>query len=118
MPTISSFGTGKPVDDFRISASTPGAILQPQPPPCENEVSLMVWSLEFMMYPVVVERNATDIIAHVTGQRSMAGPNAKRLPEGSRSSMTPGRRQGQVLFTERTAGAVHRARVGALVAAA
>ncbi len=29
---------GKPAEFFRISAKTPGAILQPQPPPCENEV--------------------------------------------------------------------------------
>ena len=29
---------GKPDEFFRISAKTPGAILQPQPPPCENEV--------------------------------------------------------------------------------
>src|SRR5256885_10977321 len=26
---------------FRMSSSTPGAILQPQPPPCEKEVSLI-----------------------------------------------------------------------------
>src|SRR2546430_6034962 len=26
---------------FRMSDSTPGAILQPQPPPCEKEVSLI-----------------------------------------------------------------------------
>src|SRR4051812_43982694 len=41
MPTISSFGTGKPVEFFSISDSTPGAILQPQPPPWENDVSLI-----------------------------------------------------------------------------
>src|SRR3990172_6640159 len=30
---------GRPLVSRRISASTPGAIVQPQPPPCENEVS-------------------------------------------------------------------------------
>jgi hypothetical protein len=38
MPTSSSFGTGKPLEFFSIWDSTPGAILQPQPPPWENEV--------------------------------------------------------------------------------
>ena len=33
IPTINAGGTGKPVDFFKISAKTPGAILQPQPPP-------------------------------------------------------------------------------------
>ncbi len=32
-------GTGMRIGEFfRISESTPGAILQPQPPPCANEV--------------------------------------------------------------------------------
>jgi hypothetical protein len=38
MPTIKASGMGKPDEFLRISAKTPGAILQPQPPPCENEV--------------------------------------------------------------------------------
>ena len=38
MPTISSFGINPPPLFFRICASTPGAILQPQPPPCEKLV--------------------------------------------------------------------------------
>ncbi len=38
MPTMSAGGTGKPVDFLRISDKTPGAILQPQPPPWEKEV--------------------------------------------------------------------------------
>ena len=42
MPTIKAFGTGNPVEFFKISASMPGAILQPQPPPWEKEVSLTI----------------------------------------------------------------------------
>lgn len=38
MPTSSSGGTGKAAVPLSISANTPGAILQPQPPPCEREV--------------------------------------------------------------------------------
>src|SRR6478609_9785233 len=38
MPTISSGGSGMRAVPLRISDSTPGAILQPQPPPCESEV--------------------------------------------------------------------------------
>ena len=38
MPTSNSFGKGSCGTFFRISESTPGAILQPQPPPCEREV--------------------------------------------------------------------------------
>ncbi len=38
MPTISSLGTMPPTLERRISESTPGAILQPQPPPCEKLV--------------------------------------------------------------------------------
>src|SRR6478609_11567364 len=38
MPTISSLGTMPPPLERRISESTPGAILQPQPPPCEKLV--------------------------------------------------------------------------------
>src|SRR5204863_7180612 len=38
MPTISSGGIKPPALFFRISDSTPGAILQPQPPPCEKLV--------------------------------------------------------------------------------
>lgn len=44
--------TGKPVEFFRISESTPGAILQPQPPPWEKEVSLIFWSGAFIGDPV------------------------------------------------------------------
>src|SRR5215207_7346107 len=38
MPTSSSLGTGIAAVPLRISDSTPGAILQPQPPPCDSEV--------------------------------------------------------------------------------
>src|SRR6478672_1955887 len=38
MPTISSGGMMPPPLERRISESTPGAILQPQPPPCEKLV--------------------------------------------------------------------------------
>ena len=38
MPTSSSGGTGMRAVPRRISDSTPGAILQPQPPPCDSEV--------------------------------------------------------------------------------
>src|SRR5580765_1324348 len=38
MPTISSGGIMPPPLERRISESTPGAILQPQPPPCEKLV--------------------------------------------------------------------------------
>src|SRR5204863_1333519 len=38
MPTISSGGTMPPPLERRISERTPGAILQPQPPPCEKLV--------------------------------------------------------------------------------
>src|ERR1039458_8223913 len=38
MPTSNSFGTMPPALERRISDSTPGAILQPQPPPCEKLV--------------------------------------------------------------------------------
>src|SRR3954468_17097167 len=38
MPTSSSGGIGRLVVPFRISDSTPGAILQPQPPPCDSDV--------------------------------------------------------------------------------
>jgi len=38
VPTSSAAGTGA-LDLPRISCRTPGAILQPQPPPCEKEVS-------------------------------------------------------------------------------
>src|SRR5450432_4149215 len=38
MPTMSSFGTMPPALERRIAESTPGAILQPQPPPCEKLV--------------------------------------------------------------------------------
>ena len=38
MPTISSGGMGMPLVPFKISVSTPGAILQPQPPPWEREL--------------------------------------------------------------------------------
>src|SRR4030095_12967875 len=39
MPTSSASGTRPGAARPRISCSTPGAILQPQPPPCEKEVS-------------------------------------------------------------------------------
>ncbi len=46
MPTSNSGGTGMPLPLLRISDNTPGAILQPQPPPCESEVRRgSVWSL-------------------------------------------------------------------------
>ena len=32
-------GTGSRLVFFRISLSSPGAILQPQPPPCDSDVS-------------------------------------------------------------------------------
>src|SRR5665647_2881313 len=38
MPTSSSLGIGMALTPLRISASTPGAILQPQPPPCDRLV--------------------------------------------------------------------------------
>ncbi len=38
MPTSNSLGTGIAAVPSRIFDSTPGAILQPQPPPCESEV--------------------------------------------------------------------------------
>src|SRR5450830_535594 len=38
MPTISSFGIGMAVMPLRISDRTPGAILQPQPPPWDRLV--------------------------------------------------------------------------------
>src|SRR5689334_16691002 len=40
MPTSSSGGTGMREVPLRISESTPGAILQPQPPPWDSEVNL------------------------------------------------------------------------------
>ena len=39
MPTSNSGGKGMEAVFLRISDSTPGAILQPQPPPCERDVS-------------------------------------------------------------------------------
>src|SRR4051812_2668107 len=38
MPTSNCGGIGILAVCFRISLSTPGAILQPQPPPCDREV--------------------------------------------------------------------------------
>ena len=38
MPTRSASGTGIAAAPRRIDDSTPGAILQPQPPPCDSEV--------------------------------------------------------------------------------
>ena len=39
MPTSNCEGTGKPGLCFKMLDNTPGAILHPQPPPCEKEVS-------------------------------------------------------------------------------
>ena len=39
MPTSNSGGTGMAAVPLRISLSTPGAILQPQPPPWESDVN-------------------------------------------------------------------------------
>ncbi len=41
MPTISCGGRKPGALDFRMLESTPGAILQPQPPPCEKVVRRM-----------------------------------------------------------------------------
>ena len=54
MPTNSSLGMGKLLEFLRISAKIPGAILQPQPPPCERLVkrgaaSVVVLSGAFMV---------------------------------------------------------------------
>jgi hypothetical protein len=38
MPTNNSGGNGMAVVERRISLNTPGAILQPHPPPCERLV--------------------------------------------------------------------------------
>src|SRR6059058_2082842 len=82
MPTMSSFGTGKPLDFFRISDSTPGAILQPQPPPCEKEVSLMGWSWVLMVGSVWVARCclllAGQQIIHQVEQARSLGPGDKQ----------------------------------------
>ena len=38
MPTSNAGGMGMPGMLFRMLLSTPGAILHPHPPPCDNEV--------------------------------------------------------------------------------
>src|SRR3569832_2985144 len=69
MPTINSLGTGKPLDFFRISDRMPGAILQPQPPPCEKEVSLMPASAG----GVAVREAFIDASMAIFGTRSVKG---------------------------------------------
>ena len=44
MPTNNSGGMGMALVDLRISLKTPGAILQPQPPPCERLVRRGTWA--------------------------------------------------------------------------
>ena len=56
MPTSSSGGIGRLLEFFKISLSTPGAILQPQPPPWDRLVrrgatSVVSFSGAFMAIP-------------------------------------------------------------------
>src|SRR5258708_5300101 len=52
MPTRSSLGTRPGADFARICSSTPGAILQPHPPPWLNWVSRTCMSIESLPFPI------------------------------------------------------------------
>src|ERR1700712_5468974 len=57
MPTSNSGGIGMRLVLFRSSLSTPGAILQPQPPPCEREVRRGTGAAVFCAF---IESSPTD----------------------------------------------------------
>src|SRR3954467_9431674 len=78
MPTSSSFGTRPGAVFARICSRTPGAILQPQPPPWLNCVSFTCMSMAIprvsfpQFYPPALREQAADKVAH--GARFPRGP--------------------------------------------
>src|SRR5258706_6129864 len=121
MPTSNSFGNTPPALR-KISDSTPGAILQPQPPPCENEVRRSFKSLgAFMAMP----RKTNDAVRGCAAAIALhAGLSRKRpdAPGGGRSERAASEPQhGVALFVRckarRTpAGCLHQPRIKRLVA--
>src|SRR5512144_406788 len=89
MPTSSAAGIGKAEALPRICCSTPGAILQPQPPPCENCVrriggrsGAFIGGREKLRVDVYVDRRAKGHSNVASRRRS--GGRACRLLQKSR----------------------------------